>query len=114
MQQVSEAAFFPLFIPGWSQRFIARFNRLDYRGRVARFIYRQEYVVAVLWKIAPARGPLFIHGERVAVHPETVQNQVAAEFIPVLIFARLQAFGDLRVRGRFLAKIAPDDSRELL
>src|SRR5262249_42640860 len=61
-----------------------------------------------------AHRPLFVHGERVAVHPEQIEHEIAAEFIAIAVLARLQPLGDLRAGRGLLAEVAPDDGGELL
>jgi hypothetical protein len=57
---------------------------------------------------------ILIHGERIPIHPEAVQHQVPAEFVPVPVFTRLQTPCDFRVGRRFLAEVPVDDRCELL
>ena len=114
IQQNGETAVFQLFVPRRRQCTIASLDRGGDRGSIPRLVHRQENIVALPREIAPASGTLLIHCQGVAIHPETVQYQVAAQLIPALIFARLHPPDNLQVGRGLLSKVAPDDRCKLL
>src|SRR5271157_4694545 len=54
-------------------------------------VYKQENILALPREVAPATGTFLVHRQGVAIYPEAVQHQVAAQLITALVFTRLHA-----------------------
>ena len=112
-EENTESAVFHVLVPGGRQFRITRLDGGGDGGVVARLIHRKEHITAVTGQISPAGRALFIHGQGVAIHPKAIERQVAAKVIAALVFAGLQAPGNLHVGEGLLAKVAPDDGGKL-
>src|SRR5271165_614752 len=113
-QQNAEAPVFHLFVPRRGQSPVTCLDCGCDGGCISMLVHRQENIVALPREVAPAGGTLLVHREGVTIHPEAVQHQVAAQFIPALVFTSLHAPGNLHVGWRFLPEVPPDNSRKLL
>src|SRR5579864_9134279 len=80
---------------------------------IVRLVNRQKDIVAVPGQVSPTRGALLIHGEHVAIHPEKIQRQLAAQLVFASEFSGLQAAQDFIFGQRFLAKIPSNYSTKL-
>src|SRR5579864_7558518 len=88
-QQSMKALVFGLFIPTRRKAAIAFLNCDSQRRRVVRLVYGQENVVAMTRNVLPPHRALLIHGENVAIHPEQIQREVAADLITIVVASRL-------------------------
>jgi hypothetical protein len=113
IEQDFENLIFLFLIPHRRKALATGFDGSDHRLRITRLEYRQKNIVAMTRQIRPTRRTLLIEGKHVAVCPEEIESDIAAEFESILVNASLHPVHDFRFGGSFFSKIPPNDRGEL-
>src|SRR5207245_754138 len=69
---------------------------------------RQEQGGALAGDVAPAHRPLVVHRQRIAVHPEEVQREVAEQVVAPVVGARVDSGDDVGLGRGLLLEVTLD------